>query len=117
MIVTGTDDFIDSHLVDEVLVRCGCEMVFHVAAGIRASASRFIEGPPYPVRQKGNQVVCSTPKVAVSGLTRQPSADWAAAGIRFNALVAAGFESGPNETSKRRYAIRETVVDGDLSTW
>ena len=115
--------------------------------GIRAADKRIYEGSHYLGRQISNPVVYSASKAAVLGLTRQLAADWADAGIRVNALVPAGVESGQNETFKRRYAARvplgrmaraeemvgalvflasdassyvtgqEIVVDGGLSAW
>ncbi len=67
---------------------------------------RIYEGSFYLGRQISNPAVYSTSKAAVVGLTRYLAANWADAGIRVNALVPAGVESGQNDTFKSRYSAR-----------
>jgi NAD(P)-dependent dehydrogenase (short-subunit alcohol dehydrogenase family) len=50
--------------------------------------------------------VYSTSKAAVVGLTRYLAANWGDLGIRVNALVPGGVESGQNDTFKSRYSSR-----------
>jgi NAD(P)-dependent dehydrogenase (short-subunit alcohol dehydrogenase family) len=74
--------------------------------GIVSSDKRIYEGSFYLGRQISNPAVYSTSKAAVVGLTRYLAANWADAGIRVNALVPAGVESGQNDTFKARYSAR-----------
>lgn len=74
--------------------------------GLVSSDKRIYEGSFYLGRQISNPAVYSTSKAAVVGLTRYLAANWADAGIRVNALVPAGVESGQNETFKQRYSAR-----------
>ncbi len=74
--------------------------------GLVSSDKRIYEGSFYLGRQISNPAVYSTSKAAVVGLTRYLAANWADAGIRVNALVPAGVESGQNETFKARYSAR-----------
>jgi NAD(P)-dependent dehydrogenase (short-subunit alcohol dehydrogenase family) len=74
--------------------------------GIVSSDKRIYEGSFYLGRQISNPAVYSTSKAAVVGLTRYLAANWGDAGIRVNALVPAGVESGQNETFKSRYSAR-----------
>jgi NAD(P)-dependent dehydrogenase (short-subunit alcohol dehydrogenase family) len=74
--------------------------------GIVSSDKRIYEGSFYMGRQISNPAVYSTSKAAVVGLTRYLAANWGDAGIRVNALVPGGVESGQNETFKARYAAR-----------
>lgn len=74
--------------------------------GIVSSDKRIYEGSFYLGRQISNPAVYSTSKAAVVGLTKYLAANWADAGIRVNALVPAGVESGQNETFKSRYSAR-----------
>jgi NAD(P)-dependent dehydrogenase (short-subunit alcohol dehydrogenase family) len=74
--------------------------------GLFSSDKRIYEGSFYMGRQISNPAVYSTSKAAVVGLTRYLAANWADAGIRVNALVPAGVESGQNETFKTRYSAR-----------
>ena len=74
--------------------------------GIAASDKRIYEGSHYLGRQISNPPVYSASKAGVVGLTRHLAAHWADEGIRVNALVPGGVESGQNETFKQRYAAR-----------
>jgi NAD(P)-dependent dehydrogenase (short-subunit alcohol dehydrogenase family) len=84
--------------------------------GLLSSDKRIYEGSFYLGRQISNPAVYSTSKAAVVGLTRYLAANWGDAGIRVNALVPAGVESGQNETFKSRYSARVPLgrmADGD----
>jgi NAD(P)-dependent dehydrogenase (short-subunit alcohol dehydrogenase family) len=74
--------------------------------GLVSSDKRIYEGSFYLDRQISNPAVYSTSKAAVVGLTRYLSANWGDSGIRVNALVPAGVESGQNDTFKARYSAR-----------
>ena len=74
--------------------------------GLVSSDKRIYEGSFYLGRQISNPAVYSTSKAAVVGLTRYLAANWGDMGIRVNALVPAGVESGQNETFKARYSAR-----------
>jgi NAD(P)-dependent dehydrogenase (short-subunit alcohol dehydrogenase family) len=74
--------------------------------GLVSSDKRIYEGSFYLGRQISNPAVYSTSKAAVVGLTRYLAANWGDFGIRVNALVPAGVESGQNDTFKARYSAR-----------
>jgi len=74
--------------------------------GLFASDKRIYEGSHYLGMQISNPAVYSTSKAAVIGLTRYLAAYWADKGIRVNALVPGGVESGQNDAFKARYAAR-----------
>jgi NAD(P)-dependent dehydrogenase (short-subunit alcohol dehydrogenase family) len=74
--------------------------------GLVSSDKRIYEGSFYLGRQISNPAVYSTSKAAVVGLTKYLAANWGDQGIRVNALVPAGVESGQNETFKSRYSAR-----------
>lgn len=74
--------------------------------GLVSSDKRIYEGSFYLGRQISNPAVYSTSKAAVVGLTRYLAANWGDQGIRVNALVPAGVESGQNDTFKARYSAR-----------
>jgi NAD(P)-dependent dehydrogenase (short-subunit alcohol dehydrogenase family) len=74
--------------------------------GMVSSDKRIYQGSFYLGRQISNPAVYSTSKAAVVGLTRYLAANWGDAGIRVNALVPAGVESGQNDTFKARYSAR-----------
>ena len=74
--------------------------------GIVASDNRIYEGSHYLGRQISNPAVYSASKAAVVGLTRHLAAYWGSRGIRVNALVPGGVESGQNDTFKSRYSAR-----------
>ena len=74
--------------------------------GIMASDKRIYEGSCYLGHQISNPAVYSASKAAVVGLTRYLAAYWADKGIRVNALVPGGVESGQNEIFKKNYSAR-----------
>jgi NAD(P)-dependent dehydrogenase (short-subunit alcohol dehydrogenase family) len=74
--------------------------------GVVASDKRIYEGSHYLGMQISNPPVYSASKAGVVGLTRYLAAYWGDAGIRVNALVPGGVESGQNDTFKQRYAAR-----------
>jgi NAD(P)-dependent dehydrogenase (short-subunit alcohol dehydrogenase family) len=74
--------------------------------GIMAPDKRIYEGSSYLGRSIGTPAVYSASKAAVIGLTRYLAAYWADKGIRVNALVPGGVESGQNETFRQRYSAR-----------
>jgi NAD(P)-dependent dehydrogenase (short-subunit alcohol dehydrogenase family) len=74
--------------------------------GLLASDKRIYEGSDYLGMQISNPAVYSASKAAVVGLTRYLAAYWGDKGIRVNALVPAGVESGQNDTFKQRYSAR-----------
>ncbi len=74
--------------------------------GLVGSDNRIYEGSSYLGRPINNPAVYSTSKAAVVGLTRHLAAYWGAAGIRVNALVPGGVESGQNATFQSRYSAR-----------
>jgi len=74
--------------------------------GVMASDKRIYEGSLYLGRQISNPAVYSASKAAVVGLTRYLAAYWADKGIRVNALVPGGVESGQNEIFKQKYSAR-----------
>jgi len=74
--------------------------------GLLSSDKRIYEGSHYLGRQISNPAVYSTSKAAVVGLTRYLAGNWGDKGIRVNALVPGGVESGQNETFKSRYSAR-----------
>lgn len=74
--------------------------------GLLSSDKRIYEGSHYLGRQISNPAVYSASKAAVVGLTRYLAANWGDMGIRVNALVPGGVESGQNDTFKARYSAR-----------
>jgi NAD(P)-dependent dehydrogenase (short-subunit alcohol dehydrogenase family) len=74
--------------------------------GIMASDNRIYEGSFYLGRRINNPPVYTASKAAVVGLTKYLAVYWADKGIRVNALVPGGVESGQNETFKKRYSAR-----------
>ena len=74
--------------------------------GILSSDKKIYEGSFYLGRQISNPAVYSASKAAVVGLTRYLAGNWGDAGIRVNALVPGGVESGQNDTFKARYSAR-----------
>lgn len=74
--------------------------------GLISSDKRIYEGSFYLGRQISNPAVYSTSKAAVVGLTKYLAANWGDLGIRVNALVPAGVESGQNDIFKARYSAR-----------
>lgn len=74
--------------------------------GMLASDKRIYDGSHYLGMQISNPAVYSTSKAAVIGLTRYLAAYWGDKGIRVNALVPGGIESGQNQIFKRNYSAR-----------
>ncbi len=74
--------------------------------GLLAPDQRIYEGSDYEGRPINTPPVYSASKAGVIGLTRHLAAQWAPRGVRVNALVPGGVESGQNETFKQRYAAR-----------
>jgi NAD(P)-dependent dehydrogenase (short-subunit alcohol dehydrogenase family) len=74
--------------------------------GLVASDKRIYEGSSYMGRQISNPPVYSASKAGVVGLTRYLAAYWGDVGIRVNALVPGGVDSGQNEVFKQRYSAR-----------
>ena len=74
--------------------------------GAFASDQRIYEGSFYNGRPINNPAVYGTGKAGVIGLTRWLAAAYAEKGVRVNALVPGGVESGQNETFLKRYSAR-----------
>ncbi len=74
--------------------------------GMLGSDKRIYEGSFYLGRQISNPAVYAASKAAVVGLTRYLATNWGDAGVRVNALVPGGVESGQNDTFKARYSAR-----------
>jgi NAD(P)-dependent dehydrogenase (short-subunit alcohol dehydrogenase family) len=74
--------------------------------GVLSSDKRIYEGSFYLGRQISNPAVYSASKAAVVGLTRYLAGNWGDKGIRVNALVPGGVDSGQNDTFKMRYSAR-----------
>lgn len=76
------------------------------AYGIMGPDNRIYEGSWYLNRQINTPAVYSTSKAAVVGLTKFLATYWAKNGIRVNALVPGGTESGQNTTFQEKYGAR-----------
>jgi NAD(P)-dependent dehydrogenase (short-subunit alcohol dehydrogenase family) len=76
------------------------------AYGIMGPDNRIYEDSWYLNRRINTPAVYSTSKAAVVGLTKFLATYWAEKGIRVNALVPGGTESGQNETFQNRYGAR-----------
>ncbi len=76
------------------------------AYGIMGPDNRIYEGSWYLNRRINTPAVYSTSKAAVVGLTKFLATYWAEKGIRVNALVPGGTESGQNEIFQQRYGAR-----------
>ena len=74
--------------------------------GILASDKRIYGGSHYLGLQISNPAVYSTSKAGVVGLTRYLASYWGEKGIRVNALLPGGVESGQNDTFKEKYSAR-----------
>src|SRR5258707_14784886 len=84
----------------------GCISQWSVTFGLVSSYQLISVGLFYLGCLISIQVVYFHSKAAVVGLTRYLSANWGDSGIRVNALVPAGVESGQNDTFKARYSAR-----------
>lgn len=74
--------------------------------GVVGPDNRIYDGSRYLDHPISTPPVYSASKAGVIGLTRHLAAHWGAAGIRVNALVPGGIQSGQNETFVRNYAAR-----------
>lgn len=74
--------------------------------GILGADRRIYEGSSYLGQQINTPPVYATSKAGVIGLTRYLATDWARHGIRVNALVLGGVQSGQNEIFIRKYTDR-----------
>lgn len=74
--------------------------------GMVASDKRIYEGSQYLGLPITNPPVYAAAKAGLIGLTRYLAAYWGDLGIRVNALVPGGVESGQNDIFKQRYAAR-----------
>jgi NAD(P)-dependent dehydrogenase (short-subunit alcohol dehydrogenase family) len=74
--------------------------------GVVGPDLRIYEGSYYLGGAITNPASYSASKAGVIGLTRHLATAWAADGVRVNALVPGGVESGQNETFKARYSAR-----------
>lgn len=76
------------------------------AYGIMGPDNRIYEGSWYLNRQINTPAVYSASKAAVIGLTKFLATYWASNGIRVNALVPGGTESGQNRMFQEKYGSR-----------
>jgi NAD(P)-dependent dehydrogenase (short-subunit alcohol dehydrogenase family) len=67
---------------------------------------RIYEGSEYRGRPINTPPVYAASKAGVIGLTKFLATTWAPHGVRVNALIPGGVESGQNETFKSRYGAR-----------
>lgn len=74
--------------------------------GLIAPDQRVYEGSEYMGRAINTPAVYSASKAGVIGLTRHLASYWAEQGVRVNALVPGGVESGQNSEFSTRYAAR-----------
>lgn len=74
--------------------------------GAMGSDQRIYEGATYHGRAINNPAVYSAGKAGVIGLTRWLATYWADKGIRVNALVPGGVESGQSAEFQARYSAR-----------
>ena len=74
--------------------------------GVVGPDLRIYEGSHYLGGPITNPASYSAAKAGVIGLTRHLATAWAAEGVRVNALVPGGVESGQNDTFKARYSAR-----------
>jgi len=74
--------------------------------GVMAPDQRIYEGSQYMGRPINSPAIYSASKGAVVSLTRHLAALWAADGIRVNALVLGGVESGQNDVFFKKYSGR-----------
>lgn len=74
--------------------------------GMAGPDQRIYEGSHYLGREISTPVTYSASKAGVVGLTRHLATYWGAHGVRVNALVPGGVESGQNDTFVQRYSQR-----------
>jgi NAD(P)-dependent dehydrogenase (short-subunit alcohol dehydrogenase family) len=74
--------------------------------GVMGPDQRIYDGSELNGHPINTPAVYSTSKAAVVGLTRHLATLWAHRGVRVNALVPGGVESGQNETFQQRYSAR-----------
>ena len=67
---------------------------------------RIYEGSYYLGGPITNPLSYSTAKAGVIGMTRHLATEWAKDGVRVNALVPGGVESGQNDIFKQKYSAR-----------
>lgn len=100
--------FLVSKVVGERMKRRRSGSIVQTASiyGLMAPDQRIYEGSWYLGRPINSPAVYAASKAGVLGLTRYLAAYWAKDGIRVNALVPGGVESGQNAEFKRRYSAR-----------
>lgn len=74
--------------------------------GPMAPDFRIYEGSLYNGRPITTPAAYTASKAGVIGLTRHLAVYWAGSGVRVNALVPGGVESGQNDVFRQRYAAR-----------
>jgi NAD(P)-dependent dehydrogenase (short-subunit alcohol dehydrogenase family) len=74
--------------------------------GMLGADRRIYEGSHYLGHQISTPPVYATSKAGVIGLTRYLATDWARHGIRVNALVPGGVQSGQNDVFVEKYSAR-----------
>lgn len=74
--------------------------------GLMGPDFRIYEGSLYNDRPITTPAVYTASKAGVIGLTKHLAVHWADRGVRVNALVPGGVESGQNDTFRQRYAAR-----------
>jgi NAD(P)-dependent dehydrogenase (short-subunit alcohol dehydrogenase family) len=74
--------------------------------GMVGSDRRIYEGSSYMGREINNPASYSTSKAGLLGLTKYLATYWADKGVRVNALVPGGVESGQNDIFKQKYSSR-----------
>ena len=95
---------VGKHMVDNTIQ--GSIIQTSSIYGLVASDKRIYEGSFYLNKQISNPAVYSASKASVVGLTRYLASYWGDKGIRVNALVPGGVESGQNDTFKGKYSSR-----------
>ncbi|MCA9665828.1 MAG: SDR family oxidoreductase [Myxococcales bacterium] len=82
--------------------------VIHAASiyGLVAPDARLYDGARYQGHAINTPAVYATSKAAIIGLCRYLAAAWGASGVRVNALVPGGVESGQDEGFVARYSAR-----------
>ena len=74
--------------------------------GLLAPDQRIYEGSNYLGREINTPAAYTASKAGVIGLTKHLATYWGAKGVRVNALVPGGVDSGQNDTFKQRYGAR-----------